>query len=122
MNTIKLPWPQKVSASSRLELLSSGLRCMPASGAALVELPTPETAKKPSFWKRDMLTGDRGGPRSALKEKYGTEVTVNYIGEAFSVLSEGLNRLRNYQGKLEFSLYSDLQKRRGCKGGTRKLG
>ena len=74
-----------------------------------------------SFWKRDTLTGDWGGARSALKDKYGTEVAVNYIGETLSVLSGGLHRHTSYEGRLEFSLDTDLQTLAGWKGGSTHL-
>jgi porin len=118
MKITKLLLSLHVGAAARFALLTSGLLCISASVAAQVAAPTPETAKEASFWKRDTLTGDWGGTRSALKDRYGTEVTINYIGETLSVLSGGLHRHTSYEGRLEFSLDTDLQTLAGWKGGS----
>jgi porin len=107
-----------MGAPFRFALLASGLLCISATVAAQDAAPSPETVKETSFWKRDTLTGDWGGARTVLKDQYGTEVTVNYIGEAFSVLSGGLHRHTSYEGRLEFSLDTDLQTLAGWKGGS----
>jgi porin len=128
----------RVSTSARFVLFATGLLCIPtivaAQDAALtvakqVATPSPsvaaqdtasppEAGKETSFWKRDTLTGDWNGARTALKDKYGTEVTVNYIGETLSVLSGGLHRHTSYEGRLELSLDTDLQTFAGWKGGS----
>jgi len=77
----------------------------------------PNEAPK-SIWEQEMLTGDWGGARTALKEKSGIDVTLNYIGETFSVLSGGLNRLTTYEGRLEFSIDTDLAKLVGWNGAS----
>ena len=121
MKATKLLWSHRVYASSRFALLTSGLLCISASAAAQIAAPTSATAQETSFWKRDTLTGDWGGARSALKDKYGTEVTVNYIGETLSVLSGGLHRHTSYEGRLEFSLDTDLQTLAGWKDGSTRI-
>jgi porin len=127
MKNFMLLWSLRVGGSARFALLASVLTCIPASVAAQVAgplvaeqvaEPTPETVKEKSFWKRDTLTGDWGGARAALKDRYGTEVTVNYIGETLSVLSGGLHRHTSYEGRLEFSLDTDLQTLAGWKGAS----
>ena len=77
-----------------------------------------EQSKPPqSIWEQDTLTGDWGGARKALKDKYGIDVTLNDIGETFAVLSGGLARRGSYEGRLEFSFDADLQKLIGWTGG-----
>lgn len=111
-------WSRRKCATARFALLTSGLFCITASVAAQVVAPAPGTAKEASFWKRDTLTGDWGGVRSTMKDRYGTDVTVNYIGETLSVLSGGLHRHTSFEGRLEFSLDTDLQTLAGWKGGS----
>jgi porin len=71
----------------------------------------------PSFWTQETLTGDWGGARTQLKDK-GIEIKLNYIGEAFAVFSGGLKRGSTYQGRLEFSVDTDLDKLIGWKGAS----
>ena len=71
----------------------------------------------PSIWEQETLTGDWGGARTALKNK-GIDITLNYIGETFAVMSGGLQRQASYEGRLEFSLDADLQKLIGWTGST----
>jgi porin len=71
----------------------------------------------PSLWQQDTLTGDWGGARTALKDK-GIDVTLNYVNEVFAVLSGGLKRQASYEGRLEFSLDTDLQKLIGWSGAS----
>ncbi|MBS0536283.1 MAG: carbohydrate porin [Proteobacteria bacterium] len=73
---------------------------------------------EPSIWERDTLTGDWGGGRTALKENQGIDITLNYIGETFGVLSGGLNRRSSYEGRFEFSVDTDLSKLVGLNGAT----
>lgn len=75
--------------------------------------PAPE----PSIWQRETLTGDWGGKRMALKDNYGIEITLIYIGEMLAVMSGGINRTSSYEGRLEFSVDTDLEKLIGLKGG-----
>ncbi|HWK95249.1 MAG TPA: carbohydrate porin [Pseudolabrys sp.] len=70
----------------------------------------------PSLWERETLTGDWGGQRTALKENYGIEITLIYIGEVLGVMSGGINRTTSYEGRLEFSVDTDLQKLIGLAG------
>ena len=84
-----------------------------ASGAQAEE----KAKAPPSIWEQDTLTGDWGGVRTVLHAK-GVDVTLNYIGEVFAVLSGGLQRRASYEGRLEFSVDSDLQKLIGWTGGS----
>ena len=78
-----------------------------------------EKAKPPaSIWEQETLTGDWGGARTALKEKSGIDVTLNYVNEVFTVLSGGLRRAASYEGRLEFSVDTDLQKLIGWNGSS----
>jgi porin len=70
-----------------------------------------------SVWDQPTLTGDWDGARSAFKAK-GIEVTLNYIGETLALLSGGVNRRASYEGRLEFSVDTDLDKLIGWKGAT----
>jgi porin len=74
-----------------------------------------EKAAPKSIWEQDTLTGDWNGGRTALKND-GIDITLNYIGETFGVLSGGLNRRASYEGRFEFSADADLQKLIGWRG------
>ena len=77
-----------------------------------------EKSKQPaSIWEQETLTGDWNGARTALKDK-GLDVTLNYVGETFAVLSSGVSRRASYEGRLEFSVDTDLQKLLGWTGAT----
>ena len=78
-----------------------------------------DKAKPPvSIWEQETLTGDWNGARAALKEKNGIDVTLNYVNEVFAVLSGGLRREASYEGRIEFSVDTDLQKLIGWTGGS----
>jgi porin len=77
-----------------------------------------DAAKQTSIWDQDTLTGDWGGARTALKDKSGIDITLNYIDEVFGVLSGGINRRSSYEGRFEFSVDADLQKLTGWGGAT----
>jgi porin len=83
-----------------------------ASGAQAKEPPKPRT-----IWEQETLTGDWGGARTALKDR-GVDITLNYVGETFDVLSGGLFKRPSYEGRAEFSLDADLQKLIGWTGGA----
>ena len=91
------------------------------AAAAVIGATGARAAEKantpPSIWEQETLTGDWGVARTALKNK-GIEVTLNYIGEVFAVMSGGLQRQASYEGRLEFSLDADLQKLIGWSGST----
>jgi porin len=84
-----------------------------AAGAQAKE----KTDQPPSIWEQDTLTGDWNGARTALKDK-GIDVSLNYIGETFAVLSGGLQRRASYEGRLEFTVDTDLEKLIGWSGGS----
>ncbi len=105
---------EKRATIRRLLLATVALAALGTSVASAAE-----KAKGPlSIWEQETLTGDWGGARTALKEKNGVDVTLNYIGETFAVLSGGLQRRGSYEGRFEFSLDADLQKLVGWNGGT----
>jgi porin len=94
-------------------VLAAAIVAAGCSGARADEKP-----KQPaSIWDQDTLTGDWGGARTALKDK-GIDVTINYIGETFAVLSGGINRRTSYEGRLEFSIDANLEKLIGWNGAT----
>jgi porin len=99
--------------------LWTGLIAAAAIGIGLSGAQAADKAAAPkSIWEQETLTGDWGGARTALKEKSGIDVTLNYIGETFSVLSGGLNRGSTYEGRLEFSVDTELEKLIGWKGAS----
>ena len=95
-----------------LFVVVAGVIGIAASGAR-----ADETAKPQSIWEQPTLTGDWGGARTALKNK-GIEVTLNYIGETFAVMSGGIERRASFEGQLEFSIDTDLQKLVGWTGAS----
>ena len=97
----------------RLAMLIAAAAVIGATGARAAE----KANTPPSIWEQETLTGDWGGARTALKNK-GIDVTLNYIGEVFAVMSGGLQRQASYEGRLEFSLDADLQKLIGWTGST----
>ena len=89
-------------------LLTTGLGIVWAHGR--------DSADEPSIWAQDTLTGDWDGARTTLKNKAGIDFTLNYIGESLAVLSGGLRRRASYEGRLELSVDTDLQKLVGWTG------
>jgi porin len=87
-------------------------------GFAVASAEAKDLVKPVSVWDQETLTGDWGGARSALKNKNGIEITLSYINETFAVLSGGLQRRASYEGRLEFSVDTDLQKLIGWNGGS----
>lgn len=73
-------------------------------------------SEEKGLWERDKLTGDWGGARTLLADK-GVEVGVNYIGETFSILEGGLKRGTSYEGRLDVTIDTDLEKLIGWTGG-----
>ena len=118
MKTTRLVRSSRVRLAARFALATGSMICVSVSAAAQAAEAAPDAVKETSFWKRDTLTGDWGGARNTLKDKYGTEVTIGYIGETLSVLSGGVHRHTSYEGRLEFSLDTDLQKLGGWKGAS----
>jgi porin len=90
-----------------------------AAGAAVAAsgAQAADKAKPQSIWEQPTLSGDWGGARSALKDK-GVDITLNYLGEIFGVLSGGINRRASYEGQLEFDVDTDLQKLIGWSGAS----
>jgi porin len=88
-----------------------------SGAAAAADFPAKAKKAAPSIWERDTLTGDWGGARTSLKNQ-GIDITLNYIGEIFGVMSGGLERRASYEGQLEFSVDTDLDKLIGWTGAS----
>jgi porin len=73
-------------------------------------------AAERDLWEREKLTGDWDGARSFLKDR-GIEVGLNYIGETLSILRGGLRRGTAYEGRLDGTVETDLEKLMGWTGG-----
>jgi porin len=71
-----------------------------------------------SIWEQDTLTGDWGGARTTLKDKYGIDIAVTYINEVLDVLHGGLAQRGSYEGRLDFTAEADLEKLVGWKGAS----
>lgn len=74
-------------------------------------------AAEQTLWERETIGGDWGGVRTALKEKFGIDVTAGYIGETFGIMSGGLRRGATYEGRLDAQIDIDLEKLASWKGG-----
>jgi porin len=70
-------------------------------------------AEEPAF--ADKLTGDWAGDRTRLKDK-GVEIGVTYTGETFRNMAGGLRRGTSYEGLLDLTLETDLEKLIGWRG------
>ena len=90
-------------------------RLSAAVAVLLAGIPAGVSAAEPSVWQRERLTGDWNGVRTSLANQ-GVDFTFNYIGEAFGVMSGGIDRRTSYQGRLEISADTDLQKLIGWSG------
>lgn len=89
-----------------------------ATGARAEELAVKAAPQQPrSIWEQDKLTGDWGGVRTDLSKK-GIDITLNYIAETFGVLSGGLERRASYEGRLNFSVDTNLEKLIGWRGAS----
>jgi porin len=73
--------------------------------------PMPAT----DLWQRDKLTGDWNGARTALSDR-GFDITINYIGETFAMVSGGFRQGVDYEHRFELSIDTDLDKLLGWKG------
>ena len=100
----------------RRELLT--LAAGVAMSTGLFGAQAAEKAKPPaSIWEQETLTGDWGGARTALKDK-GIDITLAYVNEVLAVMSGGINRRVSYEGRIEFSVDTDLEKLIGWKGAS----
>ncbi len=79
-------------------------------GAAGAQAKDPAPPAPKSIWEQDTLTGDWGGARTTLKDKWGIDFTVAYIGETLKVMSGGLNNRASYEGRGEFTVETNLEK------------
>jgi porin len=101
----------------------SGLRHVRIGAVALCAVVTAAAgarAEEKSIWERDKLTGDWGGVRTAL-EKKGVDVSIAYIGETLSILSGGLRRGTSYEGRLDVTINTDLEKLVGWTGAKTQI-
>jgi porin len=73
------------------------------------------TDRPPSIWEQETFSGDWHGLRTALSDQ-GVDLTLQYIGEGFSVLSGGIHDRGSYEGRLEFSADVNLEKFMGWRG------
>ena len=73
-------------------------------------------AAEKGLWEREKLSGDWGGVRSSLKDR-GIEVGLNYTGETLNILRGGLRRGTVYEGRLDGTIDTDLEKLMGWTGG-----
>ena len=97
-------------------MLRAGLAAVAATGLLATGAYADDKAKRPtSIWEQETLTGDWGGARTALKDK-GIDITLISINEIMNVLSGGLHRAASYEGRIEFSVDTDLDKLVGWKG------
>lgn len=107
-----------LSESMRRHLLTAVAATAVGIGTCGAALAADKIKAEPSIWDRETLTGDWGGARTALKEKNGIDITLNYIGEVFGVMSGGIDQRASYEGRFEFSVDTDLQKLIGWTGGS----
>jgi porin len=77
-------------------------------------------AAEKGLWEREKLSGDWDGARSSLKDR-GIEVGLNYIAETFSILRGGLRRGTVYEGRLDGTIETDLEKLMGWTGGKTQV-
>src|ERR1043166_5871124 len=89
--------------------------CAGAALSILLATSGVASAEEKGLWEREKLTGDWGGARTALEQR-GIEVGVAYIGETLNVLSGGLRRGTTYEGRLDVSVTTDLEKLTGWTG------
>ena len=90
------------------------------SAATFIALTTPIAgAAEQSLWEREKLTGEWGGTRTALRDR-GIEVGIQYIGETLAV-SGGLQRGTAFEGRLDVTIDTDLEKLVGWSGGRTQV-
>lgn len=74
-------------------------------------------AASESLWERDKLTGDWGGLRTT-SSRHGVEFGINYTGGGVGNVSGGVRTGAGYEGRVELSVDTDLEKLVGWKGAT----
>lgn len=97
-------------AAARSRLLRGVILC----GTVAIGMGTLP-AHADDLWKRDKLTGDWGGARTALENR-GVDLSLVYIGEVLNVASGGLSRGATYEGRLDFTITTDWEKLFGWTG------
>lgn len=64
------------------------------------------------------VMSDWGGQRTLLRERYGLNIGINYIGEVLDVASGGIRREASFEGRLEGAIDADLEKLAGWRGAS----
>lgn len=86
--------------------------------AAIIGVAGAHAAEQPlSIWEQETFSGDWLGLRTALSDDK-VDLTLQYVGEGFSVLSSGIHDRGSYEGRLEFSVDTDLEKFMGWRGAS----
>jgi porin len=102
-------------------IVRRGIRVLAAAsilGSGSVTVGAEEAAKRPPLiWEQETFSGDWHGLRTALSND-GVDLTLQYIGEGFSVLQGGIHDRGSYEGRLEFSIDTDLEKFMGWHGAS----
>ena len=106
----------RYAARRRLPRAVMGALIAAGLGVAGAQAKDPEPPKL--IWDQDTLTGDWGGARTTLKDKWGIDFSLTYIGETLGVLSGGLHRRASYEGRGDLSVTTDLEKMVGWTGGS----
>jgi porin len=109
-----------INSRHRLGLIAFGvsaaLLAPPIVWAADLSAQKPQAAGD-DLWTRDKLTGDWGGARTALSQR-GIDISFNYIGESFGMVSGGFRGGVDYEHRFELSFDVDLEKLAGWSGAT----
>jgi porin len=93
------------------------LATVAALGTAVAQADDKKPAPPKSIWEQDTFSGDWNGLRTALADS-GIELTLQYINEGFSVTSGGIYEKSSYEGRLEFSVDTNLEKFMGWRGAS----
>lgn len=95
--------------------LSKGwLAPLSACALCLTAMAAPAAAEQ-GLWEREKLTGDWGGARANLSDR-GIEVGLAYIGETLRISNGGLRPGTAFEGRLDGTIDTDLEKLLGWKG------
>ena len=86
-------------------------------GSGNVAAAEEATERPLSIWEQKTFFGDWHGLRTALSNQ-GVDLTLQYIGEGFGVLSGGIHDRGSYEGRLEFSADVNLEKFMGWRGAS----
>ncbi|TAK46641.1 MAG: carbohydrate porin [Xanthobacteraceae bacterium] len=101
---------------SRGKSLTRRIRAAAIAVPALLASGLAAQAEEKGLWERDKLTGTWGGTRTALEDK-GIDIGLAYIGEALAIPTGGLMRGTTFEGRLDLTVNTDLEKLMGWAGG-----